>query len=147
MSKIRCVAVDDEPRALQVVRRHAGRTPFLDLVKTFEDPLEALAFLKANPVELLFVDIQIPDLDGLSLVRQLNPRPLVVFTTAYEEYAVESYEVEAMDYLLKPFDYPRFLQAASKVQLRLSSEKKMKTQPGKRISFFEYGHPEATHHD
>ena len=122
MSKIRCVAVDDEPRALQVVQLHAERTPFLDLIATFVDPVEALAFLHDHPVDVLFADIQIPDLDGLSLVRQLNPMPLLIFTTAHSEYAVESYEVEAVDYLLKPFDYPRFLQAVSKAQLRLRSE-------------------------
>ena len=119
LNTIRCVAVDDEPRALQVVQRHAQRTPFLDLVASFVDPVEALAYLNAHTVDVLLIDIQIPDLDGLSLVRQLKKVPLLIFTTAHSEYAVESYEVEAVDYLLKPFDYPRFLQAASKVQQRL----------------------------
>ena len=122
MSRIRCVAVDDEPRALQVVQRHAERTPFLELIASFTDPVEALTYLNEHPVDVLFMDIHIPDLDGLSLVRQLQRVPLLVFTTAHSEYAVESYEVEAIDYLLKPFDYARFLQAATKAQVRLKAE-------------------------
>ena len=119
MSTLRCVAVDDEPRALQVVQRHAERTPFLDLIATFADPVEALSYLNAHEVDVLFIDVNIPDLDGLSLVRQLKQVPLLIFTTAHSEYAVESYEVEAVDFLLKPFDYPRFLQAASKAKDRI----------------------------
>jgi len=122
VSTIRCVAVDDEPRALQVVQRHAERTPFLELVASFTDPVEALTYLNEHPVDVLFIDIHIPDLDGLSLVRQLLRVPLLIFTTAHSEYAVESYEVEAIDYLLKPFDYARFLQAATKAQMRLKAE-------------------------
>lgn len=129
MNALRCVAVDDEPRALHVVQRHAERTPFLDLVATFVDPVEALDYLNQNPVDVLFIDIHIPDLDGLSLVRQLKQVPLLVFTTAHSEYAVESYEVEAVDYLLKPFDYPRFLQAASKARQRLQTEPPAKNSP------------------
>lgn len=130
MSPLRCVAVDDEPRALQVVQRHAERTPFLDLVASFVDPVEALSYLNTHPVDVLFVDVNIPDLDGLSLVRQLKHVPLLIFTTAHSEYAVESYEVEAVDFLLKPFDYPRFLQAASKAKDRVPSEAPSPSVPG-----------------
>ena len=113
-----CIAVDDEPRALEVIRIHAGKTPFLDLQHTFRDPVEALSWLKNNPVDLIFLDINMPDVSGLSF-RELAGRQLrIVFTTAYSEYAVESYEQDAVDYLVKPIRYERFLKAALRVRDR-----------------------------
>lgn len=113
-----CIAVDDEPRALEVIRLHAARTPFLDLRRTFRDPVEALAWLKGNPVALLFLDINMPDVSGLSFRELAGPQPMIIFTTAYSEFAVESYEQDAVDYLVKPIRYERFLKAALRARER-----------------------------
>ena len=110
-----CIAVDDEPRALEVIRIHAGKTPFLDLQHTFRDPVEALSWLKNNPVDLIFLDINMPDVSGLSF-RELAGRQLrIVFTSAYSEYAVESYDQDAVDYLVKPIDPERLSAAVEKL--------------------------------
>lgn len=111
---IRAVAIDDEPFALEVVRLHAGKVPFLDLTACFTDPLEAIAQLASDPVDLVFLDIKMPDITGLELMHSVLPKPMVVFTTAYPEHAAKSYELDAIDYLLKPFSFQRFLKACHK---------------------------------
>ncbi|MCB9348471.1 MAG: response regulator transcription factor [Lewinellaceae bacterium] len=113
-----CIAVDDEPRALEVIRLHAAKTPFLNLQRTFRSPVEALAWLKDNPVGLLFLDINMPDVSGLSFRDLAGPSMMIIFTTAYSEYAVESYEQDAVDYLVKPIRYERFLKAALRARER-----------------------------
>lgn len=118
---IKAIAIDDEPKALQVIENHVARVPFLVLEKTFVDPFKAVAWLNDNQIDLLFLDINMPDIDGIQLLKILKNPPLVVFTTAHSEYALESYELAAVDYLLKPFDYARFLQAATRVKERLIS--------------------------
>ncbi|MCB0703926.1 MAG: response regulator transcription factor [Saprospiraceae bacterium] len=128
---IKCIAVDDEPRALEIIRNHISRVPFLSLVADFIDPMQAITYLSENPVDLLFLDINMPDLNGLQFARSIPSNPLVIFTTAHSEYAIESYEVEAIDYLLKPFDFARFFAAVSKAQERLKSEA-----PGSNNFFF-----------
>lgn len=116
---IKAVAIDDEPKALNVLQRHAERTRFLSLECIFTDPFEAITYINSNQVDLVFLDIDMPDINGLQLVNHFKSRPLIVFTTAHSEYALQSYEVEALDYLLKPFDYARFLTAVTKAQDRL----------------------------
>ena len=116
---IRCVAIDDEPRALTVLENHAGRTPFLLLEATFVDPFEAIEYVNEKSIELVFLDINMPTVNGIDLLSHFRNKPLVIFTTAHSEYALKSYEVEALDYLLKPFDYARFLMAATKARDRL----------------------------
>lgn len=116
--QISCIAVDDEPRALEVIRLHAARTPFLNLQRTFRSPVEALAWLKDNPIGLLFLDINMPDVSGLSFRDLAGPSMMIIFTTAYSEYAVESYEQDAVDYLVKPIRYERFLKAALRARER-----------------------------
>ncbi|MDB5246726.1 MAG: two-component system response regulator [Segetibacter sp.] len=113
---MRCIAIDDEPLALQIIAEYASRIPFLSLQKTFTDPDEALVWLKQNDVDLLFLDIQMPDINGLQYYRLLSKKPPVIFTTAYSEYAVEGFNVDAVDYLLKPFEYDRFLKAVFKAR-------------------------------
>jgi DNA-binding LytR/AlgR family response regulator len=113
---MRCIAIDDEPLALQIIAEFASRVPFLSLQKTFTDPDEALLWLGQNEVDLLFLDIQMPDVNGLQYYKSLNKKPPVIFTTAYSQYAVEGFNVDAIDYLLKPFDYERFFKAASKAR-------------------------------
>ncbi len=107
-----CIAVDDEPRALELIRLHAGKVPFLNLARTFRDPLEAISWLNEQPVDLVFLDINMPHLSGIHFREMLERPPLIIFTTAYSEYAVESYEQQAVDYLVKPIRFERFLKAA-----------------------------------
>lgn len=112
---INCIAIDDEPLALRKLEFYILKTPFLTLVKSCKDAFEALQVIKENKVDLIFADINMPDLSGLDFVKMLqNEKPLVIFTTAYSEYAVEGFKVDAIDYLLKPFGYNDFLKAASK---------------------------------
>ena len=111
---ITAIAIDDEPLALEVVRSHADKVPFLHLTACFTDAFKAIEYLAKNPVELLFLDIKMPDISGLELMESLQQKPMVVFTTAYAEHAVQSYELNAIDYLLKPFAFTRFLKACHK---------------------------------
>ncbi|MEO9571887.1 MAG: LytTR family DNA-binding domain-containing protein [Polaribacter sp.] len=111
---ITCIIVDDEPMALNLVESYVVKTPFLELQKKCNSAIEALDFVKTNPVDLLFLDIQMPDLTGLELSKLLPKETRVIFTTAFNEYALEGFKVEALDYLLKPFDYAEFLAAANK---------------------------------
>ncbi|OUJ70463.1 LytR/AlgR family response regulator transcription factor [Hymenobacter crusticola] len=108
------LAIDDEPQALRVVQLLAAKVPFLELRGSFTNAFTALAFLQTTPVDVLFVDIHMPDLTGVELVQGLSQRPLVIFTTAYSDYAVQGFELDAVDYLLKPFSLARFTQACAK---------------------------------
>jgi DNA-binding LytR/AlgR family response regulator len=112
--KITCVIVDDEPMALNLVESYVEKTPFLSLKKKCSSAIEAMEFIKQEPVDLLFLDIQMPDLTGLEFSKMLPKETRVIFTTAFDQYALEGFKVEALDYLLKPFDYAEFLAAANK---------------------------------
>jgi len=108
------IAIDDEPVALEVVRSHASKVPFLELTATFTDAFQALDHLRKHPVDLIFLDIKMPDISGIEFYNSLSRKPMVVFTTAYSEHAVTSFELDAVDYLLKPFSLPRFMKACTK---------------------------------
>ncbi|QXP61950.1 response regulator transcription factor [Olleya sp. HaHaR_3_96] len=112
--KISCVIVDDEPMALNLVESYVNKTPFLQLKQKCSSAIEAMEFIKEQPVDLLFLDIQMPDLTGIEFSKMLPKETRVVFTTAFDQYALEGFKVEALDYLLKPFDYAEFLAAANK---------------------------------
>jgi len=112
--KITCVIVDDEPMALNLVEGYVEKTPFLVLKKKCSSAIEAMEFIKSEAVDLLFLDIQMPDLSGIEFSKMLPKETRVIFTTAFVEYALEGFKVEALDYLLKPFDYAEFLVAANK---------------------------------
>ncbi len=118
---ITCIAVDDEPRALGIIENFTRKIDFLKLIETFRNPLDAIGFLNQNRVNLVFLDINMPELTGIDFVKSLPDPPLVIFTTAHAEYAVDSYEYEALDYLLKPIPFPRFLSAVQKAVRRLSA--------------------------
>ncbi|HCY41956.1 MAG TPA: DNA-binding response regulator [Prolixibacteraceae bacterium] len=120
---ILCIAVDDEPKALDVLSIHAAKAPEIDLVKTFTNPKDALVFLKDNFVDLIFLDINMPGISGLQFAEKLQSKPYIIFTTAYSEYAIDSYNFEAVDYLLKPIEFDRFYKAINKVkkQIQLNS--------------------------
>ncbi len=118
---IRAIAVDDEPKALDVIENHAARISFLHLLDVFTNPFAGIEYLHKNSVDLIFLDIHMPDLSGLEFIKASNIRAQVIFTTAHSDYALQSYDVDAADYLLKPFDFSRFLKAVTKAQHRLSS--------------------------
>jgi DNA-binding LytR/AlgR family response regulator len=113
---IHCIAIDDEPHALQLVSEYCQRISFLRLEKTFTNTDEASDYLSRNQVDLLFLDIQMPDINGVQFYKNLNKKPPVIFTTAFKDYAVEGFNVDAVDYLLKPFEYDRFLKACYKAK-------------------------------
>jgi DNA-binding LytR/AlgR family response regulator len=110
------IAIDDEQVALSVIRTHAAQVPFLDIKHYFTDPFQALEHLQREKVDLLFLDIRMPDISGLELMTTLPGGPMVIFTTAYSEHAVQSFELDAIDYLLKPFSFERFLKACNKAK-------------------------------
>ena len=120
---IRTIAIDDEPLALQLVSSYIEKTPALELAGVFDNPVDAMEFLEKNPVELIFLDIEMPDLNGLEFARLLENKPKLVFTTAYEKYALQGFKLEAIDYLLKPFGYSDFLKAVEKVRKQIGYEK------------------------
>jgi DNA-binding LytR/AlgR family response regulator len=112
--KLSAIAIDDEPKALEVVQMHAAKVPFVDLQASFIDAFEALPYLREHKVDLLFLDIKMPDISGIEFAQILKNGPLVVFTTAYSEYAVQGFDLDAVDYLLKPFSLARFTKACNK---------------------------------
>jgi two-component system LytT family response regulator len=115
-----CAIVDDEHLALKVLAEYCGQVPFLELKGQFNDALTAVAFLQDNPVDVVFLDIQMPRLTGLQLAQLLpQPGPRIIFTTAHPDYAVQSYELPALDYLLKPISFERFVQAAHRARAAL----------------------------
>lgn len=116
MKELRCIVVDDEPLAIKMLEAYVARTPFLRLEASFNDPVEALSQIRSRVPELVFLDIQMPDLDGMELSRMLPPTTRVIFTTAFKQYAFESYEVHALDFLLKPIRYQKFLEACEKAR-------------------------------
>jgi two-component system LytT family response regulator len=120
---ITCIAIDDEPKALEVIERYCRKTNLVELRATFREPVKAIEFLSREKVDLIFLDINMPDISGMQLVQTLSPCPMIIFTTAYSHYAVESYELNALDYLLKPITFERFLAAVNKAPETLSSKK------------------------
>jgi two-component system, LytTR family, response regulator LytT len=114
--KIRCIAVDDEPLAVKQISAYIQKTPFLELAAGCLSAVEALDALNKSHIDLMFIDINMPDINGMDLVRSLTVKPLIVFTTAYSEHAVEGFKVDATDYLLKPISYSSFLKAANKAK-------------------------------
>jgi two-component system LytT family response regulator len=111
---LKCIAIDDEPLALKLISGYVSRFPSLQLIQTFDDAISGAEFLKTKPVDLLFIDINMPDITGIDLVRSLAVKPIVIFTTAYKNFAYEGFELEALDYILKPIDFKRFEKAVEK---------------------------------
>ncbi len=116
---LNCIAIDDEPPALDLICRFINQTPFLNLAGSFSSGIEGLLFINEKPVDLIFLDIQMPDLSGIELAKILTGRssagsPAIIFTTAFDEFALEGFKLELTDYLLKPFGYEEFLRAANK---------------------------------
>lgn len=119
------IAIDDEPIALDIIKSHASKVPFITLQETFTDAFAAITYLQQHKIDLIFLDIKMPDISGIDFLKSLSKPPMVVFTTAYTEHAVQSFELDAVDYLLKPFSLSRFLKACNKAHelFNLRSEK------------------------
>lgn len=113
---MRCIIIDDEPLALDLLEDDISKIPFLTLTHKFQSPFEAIPLLKRGEVDLLFLDIQMPDITGLEFLKSLEVKPVVIFTTAYDQYALEGYNLDVVDYLLKPIPFERLLKAAGKAQ-------------------------------
>ena len=121
--KINCIAVDDEPLALKIIKEYSGKISFLNLIRTFDNAIDVIDFLKTNRVELMFLDIQMEELNGIQLIKVLMNRPKVILTTAYDSFAIKSYELDVTDYLLKPFSFERFTKAVNRAYDQIMLEK------------------------
>jgi DNA-binding LytR/AlgR family response regulator len=118
--KINCIIIEDEPLALKRTKEYVERISYLNLLQTFDNGFEALGFLKTQTVDLLFLDIKMDELTGIQLLESLEKKPLVIVTTAYDEYALKGFELNVTDYLLKPFSIERFIQAVEKVFFQMN---------------------------
>ncbi len=128
MQTIKCLAIDDEYLALNIIKRYVAKVPFLELTVTSKSALSAIEILAANEIDLLFLDIQMPDISGLEFLKTLKNPPLVILTTAYQEYALNGYENDVIDYLLKPIRFERFLKAVNKAREQLELRKSAQPQ-------------------
>ena len=123
MNTIKAIVIDDEPLALRVINSHAEKIPFLELMLSTTKVLDALSFMQTNEVDVIFLDIQMPELTGLQFMKALNGRTKIIITTAYQEYALDSYEYDVIDYLLKPISIERMLRALHKAIIQIKAEK------------------------
>ncbi len=114
--RLTCVALDDEPLALQIIAQYCGSIDFINLQKVFTNPDEAKIYIEQNQVDILFLDIQMPDINGIQFYKSLSKKPVVIFTTAFKDYAAEGFNIDAVDYLLKPYSNERFLKAIQKAK-------------------------------
>jgi DNA-binding LytR/AlgR family response regulator len=130
--KINCIAIDDELPALKQMQSYLSKIPYLDLVGSFNNGIDALSFLKDNSVDLFFLDVQMDDLNGIQLLQVLNTKPKVILTTAYDQYALKAFDLEVSDYLLKPISFERFVKAVEKIFRELDSSTEDKSEKGKR---------------
>ena len=121
--KIKCLIIDDEPLAINVIKNYLQQIEDAELVNTFSNAIDGLNFLKNNAVDVIFLDIHMPVLDGLSFIKSLENPPLLIITSAYDEFAIETYELDVLDYLVKPVQFPRFMKALNKVHRRLDINK------------------------
>jgi DNA-binding LytR/AlgR family response regulator len=121
--ELTCIAIDDEPLALEIISAYIEKVPFLKLLKTFDNAIDSIDFIKKNKVDLMFLDIEMESLTGIQLIHALKDRPEVIFTTAYDSYAVEGFELDAADYLLKPISFERFVKSVDKVYNKFISPK------------------------
>jgi len=112
--KINCIAIDDEPLALDIIQAYCRKIPFLNLERTFSNAIDTLEYLRHNEVDLMFLDIQMEELTGIQLLNSLKNKPMVIFTTAYDQYAIQGFDLDVLDYMLKPIAFERFVKGANK---------------------------------
>lgn len=135
---LNCLLIDDEPLALQILGDFVNKTPYLKLVGKFEDPLQSLSLFESQKIDLLFLDIKMPDISGIDFYRSLVNKPEVIFTTAYSEYAIDGFELKAMDYLVKPISFEKFITACNRVKDFI--EIKNQKDKGKEFFFINVSH-------
>ena len=136
MSKLKCIIIEDEPLAVKVLSDYVSQVPFLDLQKTFKDAILATDYLRNNSTDLIFLDIHLPKLKGMSFLKTLPDPPAVIITTAYHQYAVEGFELNVTDYLLKPIEFERFLIAVNKVKTAGSGKQNLTESVGAKDFIF-----------
>lgn len=124
---IKCLIIDDEPLAINVIKNYLNDINDIVIVETFSNAIDAINYLKNNHIDLIFLDINMPVFDGLSFIKSLEIKPLIVITTAYKEYAAETYELDVTDYLVKPISFPRFMKSVNKVFSNIEKNKKINT--------------------
>jgi DNA-binding LytR/AlgR family response regulator len=127
--KINCIAIDDEPLALDIIRDYCSKIPFLNLIRTFDNAMDSIEFIRSNKLDLLFLDIQMEELTGIQLLHALKHRPYVIFTTAYDSYALQGFELDIIDYLLKPISFERFVKSVDKVYEKMQTDLMLKVKP------------------
>ena len=132
--KVRCLIIDDEPLAINVIKNYLDQIEDVELVNSFGNAIDGLNFLKNNCVDVIFLDINMPILDGLNFIKSLENPPLLIITSAYSEFAIETYELDVLDYLIKPIEFSRFMMALNKVNRRLGVSK-ISQQDGKERSY------------
>jgi DNA-binding LytR/AlgR family response regulator len=133
--KINCIAVDDEPLALDVIEDYIKKVPFLNLLKVFDNAIDAMEYLRNEKVDLMFLDIQMEELTGIQMLNIIKPKPEVIFTTAYDKFALQGYELDVTDYLLKPISFERFVKAVDKVYEKFCKVNAVKAHPAE-VSIF-----------
>lgn len=135
---LNCLIIDDEPLAIQLLEDFVNKTPYLKLAGKFEEPLQALSVLESEKIDLLFLDIKMPDISGIDFYKSLVNKPAVIFTTAYSEYAIDGFELKAMDYLVKPISFEKFITACNRVKdyIELMNQK----DKGKEFFFINVSH-------
>jgi len=143
---IKCLVVDDEPLAQRILEKYISSLPSLELVNKCNNALEASSYLHQHSVDVLFLDIKMPELTGMEFLRTLNRPPQVIITTAYSEYALEGYEYSVVDYLVKPFSFERFLKAVNKIKKKQPDRKIEKSTPGIKKKDFIFFKSDQTHH-
>ena len=126
--KIRCIAIDDEPLALDIIKDYCSKVPFLDLIRTFDNAVESIEFIRTSKIDLIFLDIQMEELTGIQLLNALKTRPYVIFTTAFDSYAIQGFELDVIDYMLKPISFDRFVKGVDKVYEKMQIEQMAKIQ-------------------
>ncbi len=124
--QIDCIAIDDEPLALDIIRDYCSKVSFLNLLKTFDNAVDSIEFIRSGKVALIFLDIQMEELTGIQLLNSLQNPPFVIFTTAYENYAIQGFELDVIDYMLKPISFARFLKGVNKVYERMQLENNLR---------------------
>lgn len=140
MSNYRCIAIDDEPLALTILKEYVSKVPFLEMSKTFTNPTEASQYIQNAKPDILFLDIQMPEIKGIDFIKTLAYKPIIILTTAYSDYALEGYNLDVVDYLLKPIPFDRFLQAINKATRLIEQITHVDNSEGKNFIFVKVGY-------
>lgn len=133
--KIKCLIIDDEPLAINVIKNYIEQIEDLELINTFSNSIEGLNFLKNNTIDVIFLDINMPVLDGINFIKSLENPPLLIITSAYDQFAIETYELDVLDYLVKPIEFPRLMKAVNKINKRLNNTSKIPQENSKENPF------------